>query len=342
MAQWLLSPLLLLLWMAVVGARGEVECGGLKLLYPVAAAAPLALRYWATAPLTAPNKSVVLAVVVQHGMNLNADEYFCSGLKALFAEYPSGNSSILVLAPRFQQLDHAPDPGELYWADEGWNMGGDSVPVGSTGNTVSSFAVMDTILTELLNTARFPSLRRVVLIGHSAGGQFVVRYALGSRREMPQKPTVAARYIVANPSTYPYLSRERPARDGSGSWVLPHDRCTDYNTWRYGLDGLNGYMNATGIPVAVKQFAARNVVYLLGLNDTCNEDLDPSCDSHGLDRGCEAMWQGRWRLERGTNWAAFLTRFYGANPHTFFFVPDIGHDGQAMITSKEGRRALFH
>ena len=47
-------------------------------------------------------------------------------------------------------------------------------------------------------------------------------------------------------------------------------------------------------------------------NDTCNEDLTPGCQSHDLAKGCEAMLEGRWRKERGLQYAAFVAAFYGA------------------------------
>lgn len=36
-------------------------------------------------------------------------------------------------------------------------------------------------------------------------------------------------------------------------------------------------------------YAGRDVVYLAGQNDTCNEDLTPKCQSHGLDKSCSGM-----------------------------------------------------
>ena len=34
------------------------------------------------------------------------------------------------------------------------------------------------------------------------------------------------------------------------------------------------------------RYAARDVIYLMGQNDTCNEHLTPHCQSHGLDKSC--------------------------------------------------------
>lgn len=77
-------------------------------------------------------------------------------------------------------------------------------------------------------------------------------------------------------------------------------------------------MSATGVDLIRKNYPPRDVIYLLGTNDTCNEDLDPTCDSHGLDLGCEAMMQGRWRYERGTIWMKFLVFYYGTTGEFYF------------------------
>ncbi|MDH5254632.1 MAG: hypothetical protein OEW72_01840 [Gammaproteobacteria bacterium] len=62
----------------------------------------------------------------------------------------------------------------------------------------------------------------VAIVGHSAGGQFVSRYAAGTRLK-------GLTFIAANPGSYMYLDRNRPV---SGV-------CAGFNDYRYGLDDLN-------------------------------------------------------------------------------------------------------
>ena len=68
-------------------------------------------------------------------------------------------------------------------------------------------------------------------------------------------------------------------------------------------------------------YAARDVVYLMGQNDTCNEYLTPHCQSHGLDKSCAGMLQGHFRRERAENYIRFLATFFGRPVHKGSLVP---------------------
>ena len=99
--------------------------------------------------------------------------------------------------------------------------------------------------------------------------------------------------------------------------------------------------------VAIAQFENRDVVYLLGQNDTCNELLDPTCNSHGLAKTCSNMLQGRWRLERGLCYCAFLDFFYGSSssgcgPHYYKIIPGVAHSSYGLFSSVIGRNEIFH
>ena len=61
--------------------------------------------------------------------------------------------------------------------------GAESDPsVASSGQTVSSFAVLDQIIESLVHdTKAYPNLQQVVIAGHSSGGQIVQRHALFTR-----------------------------------------------------------------------------------------------------------------------------------------------------------------
>ena len=64
---------------------------------------------------------------------------------------------------------------------------------------ISSYAVMDSLISHILLT--FPNTQEIVLVGNSAGGQYVNRYAAGSDQEGEGK----IHYIISAPSSYIYF-----------------------------------------------------------------------------------------------------------------------------------------
>ncbi|KAH3762870.1 alpha/beta hydrolase [Pelomyxa schiedti] len=328
-----------------LGCNGQ-SCEPTRYKIPVKTAGGLEMPYYLSPESTLLGgyfPGVVEVVIVQHGMDRNADDYLCYMIGSRDIAYPLGNSSILILSFQFQQYpDDNPGMNDLFWDDESWNMGGHSSQ--KQPWTISSFAVTDYMISLLLQHANFPDLREIVFAGHSAGGQFSTRYAQGNL--MPQgypidSSPIHVRYVVANPSSYGYMNAER-ALTGSDPFSIPDSSdCPTYNQWRYGLDELNEYMSIPGVENIILNYKPRDVVYLLGTNDTCNELLDPTCDSHGLDTGCEAMMQGRWRYERGTTWFRFLDYFYGETVQREVDVPGVGHDGEAMFQSPQGVEVIF-
>jgi hypothetical protein len=86
--------------------------------------------------------------------------------------------------------------------------------------TISSFGAIDALVERLCDRKRFPNLRRIVVIGHSAGGQFVHRWALSSNswlfgngqfahRYAPGADLPNVRVIAANPRSFAYLDNRR-------------------------------------------------------------------------------------------------------------------------------------
>jgi hypothetical protein len=205
-------------------------------------------------------------------------------------------------------------------------------------------------LRTLLDPARFPALRDVVLAGHSAGGQFVTRFAAGSS---VQDESAAAgkrfRYVVANPSSYLYYSEERPLAGSTTDFAVPSEQvqasCPGWNDYKFGLrridPNLNPYMYSGGraAQVLAERYARREVIYLLGEQDLY--------DVLELDTTCPAMLQGQWRFERGQAYYNYLGRaFAQVNPSIYSLqrldtVPDVGHDPDQMFDSAQGRRWLF-
>ncbi|UCC82854.1 MAG: alpha/beta hydrolase [Gemmatimonadota bacterium] len=287
----------------------------------------LTLRYYRSHPLDRANAGVTRAVIVVHGTNRNADDYFATMIAATRAV--DGLEATVVLAPNFLTADDLPAADEAYWTSGGWKRGHLSL---NSIEQVSSYAGVDRIVAALTDGTRFPDLQSVVVTGHSAGGQYVHRYAAGNRVEQTL-PGIAVRYIVANPSSYLYLGPERAVSGTLDVFNLPdRSACPGYNSWHYGLEDLNEYMSAMPLEDIRTQLLTRDVVYLLGGADSLSSYLDTSC---------AAMLQGAYRYARGLTLYNYLEEFFPQHHHAVAVVEGVGHSSRDMYTSGVGLQTLF-
>jgi pimeloyl-ACP methyl ester carboxylesterase len=301
------------------------------------------VSFFRTASLAVSNPAVTEAVVVIHGAGRTAADSFRSMVAA--AEGARRLETTLVIAPHFKARAggcHDPvEANELYWSCAGWKYGQAALDNAPDASPIFSFDVVDRLLDRLNDPAGFPSLRRIVVIGHSAGGQFTQRYAAGNRIE--PRLHVPVTYVVANPSSYMYLDGDRLSEGGTcradgtcmGEFEDYRARgtCPSYNRYIYGMEGRTGYMAPLGDTAIRSQYTSRAVVYLLGARDT---HADPD-----LDVTCSAMAQGRNRFERGLVFWNYVTARYHA-AHGLVIVPSCAHSVRCMYTSAEGTRAIFH
>ncbi len=291
----------------------------------------LRIEYCGNGPLV-PDPDVRRLLIMIHGTGGEACGYAEVGVEA--AQLAGQLHDTLVVVPHFITHDdpaaeHEPD--RLYWTRGGWKPGANSrdTPYARPWR-MSSFAVVD----DLVRTADavLPNLEDTVIAGHSAGGQFSNRYAASTR--------VAgdARFVVANPSSYLYLDARRFSGD---RFVVPDegviDACPEYDTYKYGMEGLYAYLRSVGPERLRTQYGERDVAYLLGEHDD-----DPAATS--LDTRCAAGLQGAHRLERGQRYHASLAHLYDASihdRHTLTTIPGVAHGARAIYTSPEGRAVLF-
>jgi pimeloyl-ACP methyl ester carboxylesterase len=306
---------------------------------------------------------VTTLVVIVHGSGRNVDDYLCCSHAALpIMDQDSDNSTILLVAPWFKAPSDPHSPrhvrssahppsttihtvhgfNPLVWNEYGpifhtWRYGADAVNA-----PVSSYAAMDALIAAVVqDTVRFSRVHRIVVAGHSAGGQYVQRWALLSNaNKIWQHPTVTIRVVVANPKSYCYMDARR--YDVHGIYQLPsaHDRadCPTYNQWEWGLD-VGDYLPtpykdqaiavAGGVDRIVQRYATRNVVYLTG-----EKDVIPNGD-------CEARMQGAYRRERSAHFFASLQEVYGRTVHRRSVVKNVHHDHCLMFQSPEGYEAFF-
>jgi hypothetical protein len=327
-------------WLSVPGASGRL------LLY-------------ATYPLVTKNERVTSALIVIHGAGRDADSYYRSAIAAGFLA--DALDTTIIIVPRFASSNATSDEGpgchdklatdEISWfcgGKENWKNGGPSaLPTG-----VTSFDVLDQIVRSLARREIFPNLRSIVVSGHSAGGQFVARYAMANR--IHDTVGVPISYVAANPSSYTYLDVVRPTNAAMvarypalapGYQPVPPapsqkafvefgdaKGCTGYNQWPYGLEGRVGYTKDVPDSDLKRQLAARPVTYLVG-----ELDILPL---YTFDASCSAMAQGPTRLARGVAYYKYVTEVLSAQ-HRQVLVPACGHNARCMFTSEAALPALF-
>jgi len=266
-------------------------------------------------------------LIVIHGRLRNAETYRKSGEVA--AELAGQTANTLVIAPQFlNESDvslYSLPASVLRWQGNDWMGGGLS-----TGpNPLSSYAALDEIVGRLSDRKQFPDVKQIVIFGHSGGAQVVQRYALLAQVQPALKTEgIRLRYVVANPSSYAYFNEQRPV-------AFDHAKCPGFNRWKYGLVDPPIYAGGQTPAQLEGRYVKREVIYLLGQQDT-----DPQHPA--LDKSCAAKAQGAYRLERGKLFFGYLLRRHpeGVNQR-LIEVPGVGHNGDGMLTSPEGQKAIF-
>ncbi len=300
------------------------------------------IPYYRNFSIGANTQTVRHVVIVVHGTNRNANDYYDSMMSAAW-KARAVDTVHLIMAPQFliekDMQNNNLSPDILFWKSQGWKKGDRSISTSEfpTPVSLSSFSVLDSILLRLVKT--YSKLDTIIITGHSAGGQYVQRYAAGNPLDsvLLNDYGVSIRYIPANPSSYVYLNKERRVEGTIDQFAVPNTFCK-FNDYKYGLDNLNKYMSSIRAEQIRRQYAVRNVVYLLG-------EKDDNPDDSSLDKTCEALFQGSYRLERGNIYYNYVGHYYGSSVYEFHkkaIVPDVGHDHDAMFNSECGIYFIFN
>lgn len=312
-----------LLLLILAGAAVSQPCshGTPACLEPLPMGGGRSVMMYRSHPLQKAHPKVTRALIVIHGASRNADDYFPSGMAGAYLAGAVDNT--IVVAPRFagtgsKTCDDKLAPGEIGFACSGndWRGGGPAIGVPA----VTTYDVIDALIRHFADKKHYPQLKHVVLMGHSAGGQFLSRYAAASKME---PAGVSIRYVVSNPSSYLYLDAFRPS---------PTAGCVGFNEWKYGLENRTGYAAPIADETMKTNLARRDVVYLLGGYDTTPQ--------FGFDSTCGAMAQGPNRLQRGLDYFTYITTKHNAK-HRLVQVPNCGHNGRCMLVANEAREILF-
>lgn len=231
-------------------------------------------------------------LVVCHGVGRNAEDY------RNFAITMAERFGAVVVAPLF---DKERFPSERYQRGGLLDAAGRAQPPEKW-----TYAVIPRLVAHLRTLEKKPNWP-YSLIGHSAGGQFLVRLAAFL-------PGEAVRIVAANPG-----SHLRPGRE---------------QEFGYGFGGLPP---ALGSDDVIRRYLAARLTIYLGTGDTV---ADPN-----LDQSPAAMRQGPNRLERGR--ACFAAAEKTARERGWDFnwrkveTPGIGHEAAFMFAAREVEEALF-
>jgi pimeloyl-ACP methyl ester carboxylesterase len=296
------------------------------------------------------NDAIRRALIMVHGTNRNADDYFETAAAAAFLGRALDDT--VVISPRVASAaGNCTDklaPNEVSWSCTGdsWRSGGTS----SSHPDLTSFDFVDQILRKLANKSLFPNLRAIVVAGHSAGGQFVARYQMANR--VHDALGVPITYVVANPSSYAWPDATRPlptddaapeaAKTGWTSETV-HTKftygafdataCPNYDRWPFGLQNrTGGYTAKTNDEQLKKQLVSRPTTYLLGQVDTL--------PLGGFDSSCSAMAQGAARRSRGEAFVKFVNERLGAQ-HAVQIVSECGHNARCVYTTDTVLPVIF-
>jgi len=142
-----------------------------------------------------------------------------------------------------------------------------------------------------------------------------------------------------------------------------------YNSWHYGLNWAE--VEARNVPPylrdhpnlarALELYPSRDVIYLVGQNDTCTDGYlgfcfescwmyNYSCYGTSIDMRCAAMLEGPNRNYRAKNYMKHLAAHYGREVHELHEMPNVGHQAEELMVGalnslhylqlKNGRRVV--
>lgn len=182
--------------------------------------------------------------------------------------------------------------------DDDWRGGGDA-----NGTTLSSFDVVDTLFSRLSDRKRFPNLKKIVLVGFSAGGQFVGRYLAVGKGQTGSG--IDLEYVAMAPSTY----------------LLP----SSDDTWHYGVGNRPRYCSSLSQEQILENLRTRRCLHACGQADTLEKSLDKTPP---------AMKQGKNRFERFLNFQEVVSLDSAWYASTSFHVFDsLGHSASSAYAS---------
>lgn len=259
------------------------------------------------------DKTIEHLYIVLHGKLRDGNTYW-ETLKDVISEAKEANATgsdrkMAVLAPQFFSTKYnigQYKKNQLAWDDlNAWQPGGQANHPSNT--TLTPFDVLDGLVKLHSNKEQYPSLTNVTVVGHGGGGQLAQRYAAVGN-DAPDN--VHIRYIHGDPSSCLYFTEHRPIISNNDTSI---EKCKDYNTWRYGFHKFPGTGGKRKTPKEYfKQYLSRDVVSIVGLQDTANAG-DTSCIGK--------LQGGDHRRARNLIWFRYVTTPLRAQMKTWMDSP---------------------
>jgi hypothetical protein len=261
------------------------------------------------------------AVIVVHGASVNPDDYY-SYMSTTLEALDVSESTVLI-APDFKSSEVS--SGDLYWSSLGYRDGKES----SGAIKISSFEVLDILISRLADKNFFPVLNEIVITGQSSGGRFVHTFAAGNRSESLY-PEIHFEYIVSESQYFYYPTNERIDEQTNNLYVPTS--CNGLQFWPFGYELAPDYVSALDKATFNDRFVSRSITYLLGNGSGSDSELNTT--------DCEAVLSGSSRYQRGENMYLYMDLKYPNHNHKKTIAQGISHNGSAIYTSPEFKALL--
>ncbi|WFC98774.1 hypothetical protein MYAM1_001506 [Malassezia yamatoensis] len=289
--------------------------------------------------MTGMNDSQVKRVLISlPGLQRDSWKYanlFYNALRYVQAKNKFGveEGDVLIVAPVVLNLDDQAAGGtngdDSDWAvyrKSNWEFGG-STHSPKADHSVSFYTALDKLIEKYLDKDQYPNVEKIVLAGHSLGGQAVQRYALLKHEKSYDDQIM---YWVGNPGAYTWLTSDRPTDADCGDSVneFPYGLGSSSTFPKYVQKMFDDGQNAGDL---VNRFRSRKVRYAFGLLD------NGAGDTH-----CEAYTQGANHLQRGANFVKNLDDNGGfPDSHSVSYVAGLSHQDYPMIAAEPSLQYLF-
>lgn len=284
-------------------------------------------------------ESIKRVVISLPGRPRDAWKYanlFYNARKWVYAQNKYGieKGDVAIVAPVVLNEDDRAAGGtngkDSHWAvyrQSNWEFGGSTqYPEEAAG--VSFYTALDKLIEKFMDKAKYPNVNKIVVAGHSMGGQSALRYAILKHKKSYDDDIM---FWVGNPGSYTWLVESRPTdRDCEESEnEFPYGLDKESNFPKYVRQMLDNGENTGDI---VNRFRSRNVHYSFGLLDN-----GPG-DTH-----CEAYAQGANHLQRGAHFIKMLDNQDGGFPdtHGVSYIAGVSHQDYPMIAAEPSMEFVF-